>query len=176
MFDEKRIKEAENNVRSFLEDGFLIKVKENIPKVKLILLKNAQESLEMANHAFKNQHHLWTIICSYYSMFYISNAILYDLGYKTADKIVHKVTADALIVFVRNKLKKKLINDYEEAQNDALAIMKADEMIYHFDKEREKRGRIQYSTTETAKHSKAKTSLERARNYYKEMYELIYKH
>jgi uncharacterized protein (UPF0332 family) len=127
----------------------------------------------MANFAFQNQHYLWTIVCSYYSMFYISSAVLYNQGYKTTDKIVHKVTADALIVFVRNKLKKKLISDYEEAQNDALAIMKADEMIYHFDKEREKRGRIQYSTTETAKQSKAKTSLERAREYYKEIYELI---
>ena len=42
---------------------------------------------------------------SYYSMFYIANAVLIKKGYKTGDKIAHKVTADALITIIRSKLK-----------------------------------------------------------------------
>ena len=106
-------------------------------------------------------------------MFYIANAVLFKLGYKIGDKIPHKVTADALIVFVRNKLKKRLLEDYEEAQNEALPGIKADTLIDEFDKERTKRGILQYETTAVEKHSKAVTSLKRAKNFIFEMEKLL---
>ena len=83
----------------------------------------------------------------------MANAVLFRLGYKIGDKIPHKVTVDALIVFVRNKLKKIFLEEYEEAQNEALPGIKADTLIDEFDKERAKRGIFQYETTSVEKQS-----------------------
>ena len=92
--------------------------------------------------------HLWLIVVSYYSMFYVASAVLYKLGHK----IAHKITADALIVYVKDKLKDNLIENYEKASEEALAI--SDNIIQTFDFERSKRSRIQYETTEEIKQSR----------------------
>ncbi|MFH1636887.1 MAG: hypothetical protein ABIB71_00505 [Candidatus Woesearchaeota archaeon] len=113
------------------------------------------------------------LVTSYYSMFYIANAVLFKIGYKVGDKIAHKVTADALIVHVRNKLKKRILEEYEEAKNEALPGIKADTLIDEFDKERSKRGTLQYQTTAVEKHSKAITSLKRAKSFMFEMEKLL---
>ena len=88
---------------------------------------------------------LWVIITAYYSMFYIANAVIYKLGYKTGHKIAHKVTADALIVFARNKLKEALLENFESEKEQALAI--SDSQMENFDFERTKRARFQYHET-----------------------------
>jgi hypothetical protein len=103
----------------------------------------------------------------------MANAILLKLGYKVGNKISHKVTADALIVFVRNKLTKNLLEEYEEEKDKALAGIKSNEIIESFDYELAKRGRIQYETKEIEKHSKAKTSLERAKRFMAEMEKML---
>ena len=59
----------------------------------------------------------------------------------------------------------------EEALN--LAGMKADALIESFDFERNKRGLIQYQTLEIEKKSKAKTSLQRAKELTREMEKLL---
>ncbi len=171
----ERIKEAEKNVREHLRSGMLKKdlFREEIMGV---LQNNAQDSIEIAKFLFENKKSdLWVIVTSYYSMFYIANAVLFKLGYKVGDKNPHKVTADALIVFVRNKLKKELLEEYEEAKSEALAGIKADSLIDEFDKERIKRGILQYETTAVEKHSKSITSLQRAKNFLFEMEKLIAK-
>ena len=94
------------------------------------------------------------------------------MGYKVGEKISHKVTADSLIALVRDKLKGSLIEEYEEMQKEALAGIKADELMQAFDYEREKRGIFQYTTNESAKEAKAKTSLERAKEFVIEMKKL----
>ena len=130
----------------------------------------------MAEHIFSGSiSNLWAIVVSYYSMFYIANAVLYKIGYKVGDKLAHKVTADALIELVRSKLKKSLLEEYENAKEEALELAgaKADELIDSFDKERGKRSIFQYKTTEEIKHSKAKTSLERAKEFSLEMEQLL---
>ncbi|MFH1637283.1 MAG: hypothetical protein ABIB71_02550 [Candidatus Woesearchaeota archaeon] len=173
MLDEKRIKEAEKNVREYIQSGMLKKqpFREEILKV---LKDNANDSLEAAEFLSENsKSDLWIIVTSYYSMFYIANAVLFKIGYKVGDKIAHKVTADALIVHVRNKLKKRLLEEYEEAQNEALPGIKADTLIDEFDKERAKRGTLQYQTTSVEKHSKAITSLKRAKSFIFEMEKLL---
>ena len=146
MLDEKRIKEAESNVKTYLTGGLLKKTgfDQNIFQ---ILRKNAQESLDIANFLHKNKKSsLWIIVDSYYSMFYLANALLHKLCYKVGEKISHKVTADALILFARNKLKQNLIENYEDIRDEALATMKSDELIQYFDFERRKRSFIQYKT------------------------------
>ena len=111
MLSKERIKEAENNVNMYLADGII--KKEQVRKIVYdTYMRNHRESLIVANKLHKeNLSNLWVVVISYYSMFYIANAILYKLGYKIGDKIAHKVTSDALIVFVRKKLKESLIED-----------------------------------------------------------------
>lgn len=109
MLDEKRIQEAESNVQQYLQDGLLRK--QNNETAKAMYVENADLSLETAQKLLalesKEYHpYLWVIVTSYYSMYYIANAILLRLGYKVGDKVSHKVTADAIIIFVKNKLKK----------------------------------------------------------------------
>lgn len=174
MLDKSRIDEAEKNVRRYLEDGLL--TKQTFKKeIFTIFINNAHDSLETAEFLFNNKKSdLWIIVTAYYSMFYVANAVLLRLSYKVGDKIPHKITSDALIVFARNKLKSSLIEEYEEAQSEVLAGIKADTLLDEFDKERAKRSMFQYETTEVEKHSKAKTSLQRAKNFLFEMEKMLH--
>jgi uncharacterized protein (UPF0332 family) len=178
MLDQERIKEAESNVKQYLQDGLLKKQKNDTAKTMYI--ENSDISLQTAQklHTLESKDYdpsLWTIVTSYYSMYYISNAVLLNLGYKVGDKVSHKVTADAIIVFARNKLKKKLIEDYEDTKDDALELMsqRADMILKTLDQEREKRSRFQYQMDEKAKHGKAATSIERAKEFVFEMKKLL---
>src|SRR3989344_7774017 len=171
MLAKDRIKEAETNVKAYLEEGLLKKEILNADALG-ILLKNAQESTKSAEKLNTEKiSDLWVIVCSYYSMFYIANAVLRKLGYKVGEKIAHKVTADALIVYVRGKLKGSLIEEYEATKDEALNLagIKADSLIESFDFEKSKRSSIQYSTDNLEKQSKAKTSLQRAKVFSQEM-------
>lgn len=173
MIDEKRIKEAEINVNNYLREGILKKSKDDL--ALSIYLKNAKDSLKAAKIMNDNSIFLWTIVSSYYSMFYISNAVLLKLGYKIGDKIVHKVTADSLIILAKNKLKSKYLEDYDEAKEEALRIaeIKSDEMIEAFDIERKKRSFIQYQTSQEDISKKAKISFKRAQEFLFEMESLL---
>lgn len=176
MLSKERISEAKSNVSQYLKEGMLKKITINEPSVKKILVNNCSESLTVAETLSKsNISNLWIIVCSYYSMYYIANAVLYELGYKVGDKVSHKVTADALIIYAIKKLTESLVEDYEEAKSEALEISgnKAEALIEHFDFEREKRSRFQYSTSETVLKSKAQTSLERAKKFVFEMKKLL---
>ncbi len=178
MLSEKRLKEAEDNVRTYISDGLLRKIPKQDLNVKQIMLMNSEESLRVAELLFNNNHsYLWTVVCSYYSMFYIANAVLYELGLKIGDKIVHKVTAEALIVHIRNKLAKTLLEDYEKSKEEALQVAKleSEELIQSFDSEQTKRAIFQYGMTEIVIKGKAQTSLERAKKFVFEMGKLVKK-
>ena len=171
MLSNERIKEAESSVRSYLTDGLLKK-----EKLKSIVfdtyLRNNRESLLVARKLFnENLSNLWVVVISYYSMFYIANAMLYKLGYKVGSKVAHKVTSDALIVFVRNKLKDNLIENYELAIGEALML--SDNFLQNYDFERVKRSAFQYESTEEVKTAKAKISLDRAEQFSKEIEKLL---
>jgi len=76
---------------------------------------------------------------------------------------------------VRGKLKDSLIEEYEETKEEALNLagIKADALIESFEFERKKRSLIQYKTIEIEKRSKAETSLQRAKEFTKEMEKLL---
>jgi uncharacterized protein (UPF0332 family) len=171
----ERITEAEENVRTYIAEGLLKRQRED----KVIAERyasNARESLDIADLIFTaGKSPLWVIVCSYYSMYYIANGVLRSLGYAVGRKISHKITADALVVFVRGRLRKRLLEDFEEAQAEAseLAELRADEIVQHFDMEKEKRSIFQYDMTEVVKRSKAETSLKRAKEFVAEMEKLL---
>ena len=76
MLDHQRIHEAEKNVRDYLQSGMLKKHPYR-EEIVTVLLNNANDSMEIAE--FLTEHKksdLWIIVTSYYSMFYIANAIL----------------------------------------------------------------------------------------------------
>ncbi|MEK6846410.1 MAG: hypothetical protein AABY26_06635 [Nanoarchaeota archaeon] len=171
MLSEERIREAEKNVKSYVQDGLIIKEPfRNV--VYDTYLRNHRESVIVAKRLFsENLSNLWVVVISYYSMFYIANALLYKLGYKVGDKVAHKVTSDALIVFVRHKLKSSLILDYELASSEALTL--SDNLLHNYDLERTKRSIFQYETTEEIKSAKAETSLTRAEDFGTEIEKLL---
>ena len=173
MIDEKRITEARNNFEKYLEEGFIKKSYNQTAQD--IFFKNAYDSLKASQILLENKIPLWTIVSSYYAMFYMANSVLLKLGYKTGDKIVHKVTADALIYIIRPKLKKQILEDYEEIKEQALQIaeIKSDELVLNFDYERNKRNYIQYQTAKQDIRNKAKTSLSRAKEFLFEMEKLL---
>ena len=171
MLNSERVNVARRNVTTYLNERLLKKSDFN-PLVFTTYVRNHRESLEVAKELYKLKiSDLWVIVSSYYSMFYIANAMLYKLGYKVGHKIAHRVTADALIVFIRDKLTDALIESYELAGDEALEL--SDSHIENFDFERVKRSRLQYETTEEIKRSKAETSLRRAEEFSMELEKLL---
>ena len=178
MLDDRRIKEAESNVKQYLRDGLL--KKQTNETAKAMYLENTDLSLQTAQKLLSLESkdyylYFWVIVTSYYSMYYIANAVLLNFGYKVGNKVSHKVTADALIVFVRNKLEKQFLEEYENLKEDALELMsqKADALLKNLDYEREKRSKFQYQMDEKAKREKALTSLERGKDFVFEMKKLL---
>jgi uncharacterized protein (UPF0332 family) len=175
MIDKKRIEEAKNNFDIYLREG-LIKKERNEAAFNTYI-KNSDLSLKLAEKLMNDElnPYLWVVVCSYYSMFYMANAVLLKLGYKTSHKIVHKVTSDALIVLVMNKLKKELLEEYEKIRDDALEIAsaKAEDIIENYSFEMDKRSKFQYEMSEEIKLEKAKTSLARAKEFVFEMKKLF---
>lgn len=175
MLENKRIEEAKSNMKNYLAEGIISK--ERFRQLVFdTYMKNHRESLNLAEKVYnENLSNLWAVVISYYSMFYLANAVLYKQGFKVGSKLAHKVTADALIEFVRKKLKDTLLEDYEAAKEEAQEItqQKADMIIDSFDRERDKRSIFQYETTEEIKSSKAKTSLLRAKQFSIEMEKLL---
>ena len=117
-------------------------------------------------------------------LFYVlvANAVLLNFGYKVGDRISHKVTNDALIVFVREKLKSCCLEDFEAVKTEAHQMMNisnpvnfADDIIESFELEKNKRANFQYNTGSkfTQLKSKSKTSLDRAKNFIDEMKKLL---
>jgi len=176
MIDKKRVDEAKGNFDTYLREGLLNKDKNEA--AFSTYLKNSELSLRVAEKLMEDNElksWLWVVIISYYSMFYIANAVLLNLGYKISDKIVHKVTMDSLIVLVLPRLKKELIEEYEKIQEDALeiALAKAENIIENYDYELGKRSKFQYEMSEEIKKQKARTSLDRAKEFVFEMRKLI---
>ncbi|HLD04384.1 MAG TPA: hypothetical protein VJG90_01570 [Candidatus Nanoarchaeia archaeon] len=175
MIDAKRRKGAEQNFVRYLREG-LIK-KERNETAKFMYMKNADLSLGLAGECMNSalKPYLWVVVISYYSMFYIANAVLLELGYKTGDKVVHKVTNEALIVLVMDKLKKDLLEEYQAAKGDALEIasIKSEELVTFYELEMGKRSRFQYEMAESVQEQKAGTSLKRAKEFIFEMKKLL---
>ena len=175
MIDEKRKNEAQSNFSRYLQEGLLKKEHNELAMNKY--LENADLSLKTANELMQSplKPYLWVIVTSYYSMFYMANAVLLSYGYKTQDKIAHKVTSDALIFLVLDKLRKELLEDYEAIQKDALEIAstKAESVIESYSLELDKRSRFQYNMLEQTKEAKAQTSLKRASEFVFELKKLL---
>lgn len=172
--DEKRIEIAEKNFRNYLNEGKIKKVDLFNELVYNTYLRNARESLNVANQLFESKiSSLWVVVTSYYSMFYMACTYLYKLGYKAGDEIVHQVVNESLIVQGRHKIKNHLLESYSEEKDKALVIV--DNYLDNYEKEKGKRASFQYQTTEEIKENKAKTSLNRAKEFIELIREILEK-
>lgn len=80
MLSDERVKEAESCVKVYLDDGMLKKEKFR-SIVFETYIRNNRESLLVSRKLFsENLSNFWVVVISYYSMFYIANALLYKLG------------------------------------------------------------------------------------------------
>lgn len=194
MLDEKKLKEAENRVKQFIREG-IIKSKGKAEYVDFFI-KNADDSIDSAKALFelstnpKKQESvgftsfnglLWVVNASYYSMFYMARALLENEGIKIkADFSIHAATFDAMIYYfyLTGKLQKEFLEDFIEAKEDAAELLgkqKADELMENYFFEKEKRGTFTYDMGTVLVQSKAKTSLERAQKFRREIKKIINK-
>ena len=190
----KKLKEAENRVKQYQNDG-IIKTKGK-PEHVDFFLKNADDSVDSAKALFELSTDpekqkflgftnfnglLWVVNASYYSMFYMTRALLENEGIKIkTDLSIHAVIFDNLVsyFYLTGKLQKELLNDFIEAKEDAAELLgkqKADELIEEYFFEKKKRGTFTYNMGEILIKSKAKTSLERAQKFRRELKKIIMK-
>ena len=81
MLSSERIKKAEYNVKRHLSNGLIKKDNEFDEKILNSYIEKSYESLDVSKYLFENKFSpLWITVTSYYSMYYISNALLYKLG------------------------------------------------------------------------------------------------
>ncbi len=194
MLDDKKLKEAENRVKQYLSEEIIrTKVK---PEHTTFFLKNADDSLDAAKALFEISSDaekqkflgftsfnglLWVVNASYYSMFYMARALLENEGVKIkTDLSVHTVTFDTVVAlfYLTGKLQKEFLEDFVEAKENAAALLgkqKADELIEDYFFEKGKRGTFTYEMGEILVKSKAKTSLERAQKFRRELKKIIMK-
>ena len=194
MLEDKKLKEAENRVKQYQNDG-IIKTKAR-PEHVDFFLKSADDSVDSAKALFElstdteKQKYLgftsfngllWVVNASYYSMFYMARALLENEGIKIkTDLSIHAVTFDTLIsyFYLTGRLQKELLKDFIEAKEDAAELLgkqKADELIEEYFFEKKKRGTFTYDMGEILVRSKAKTSLERAQKFRRELKKIITK-
>jgi len=186
MITDKEIKIIESNIRNYEREGYF--KKGNYQHLTEFYLKNAKKTFQTADALLQISEnveikkklgllddfetYLWVVTSSYYSMFYMVNALLSEKGYKLGDKIVHKVASDVFyFYFVKNnKIARELFDIYEEAKGDALDLInyseQAQKLFQDLENEREKRHRFQYDMTENIKKGYAQTSLKRAKDFF----------
>src|SRR3989338_3016150 len=192
MLEDKKLKEAENRVKQYQNDG-VIKTKGK-PEHVDFFIKNADDSidsakalLELSTNSEKRKSLgftnfnglLWVVNASYYSMFYMARALLENAGIKLkADLSIHALTFDALVYYfyLTGKLQKQLFEFYVAAKEDVAELLgqqRAGAMIQEYFYEKRKRASFTYETGEHAIESKAKTSLQRATKFNKEIRRMI---
>ena len=192
MLDEKKLKETESRVKRFISEG-IIKTKEK-PEHADFFLKNADDSIDSAKALFelstdgeKQQSLgftsfnglLWVVNASYYSMFYMARALLEIGGIKIKTSLsIHAVTFDAVIYYfyLTGKLQKEFLEEFIEAKEDAAELLgkqKADELMEGYFFEKNKRSTFTYDMGSVLVQSKAKTSLERAQKFRREIKKII---
>ncbi|HLD06096.1 MAG TPA: hypothetical protein VJC16_01000 [Candidatus Nanoarchaeia archaeon] len=192
MLDEKKLKEAESRIKRFISEG-IVKSKGK-PEHVDFFMKNADDSIDSAKALFElSTNHekqeslgfttfnglLWVVNAGYYSMFYMARALLENGGIKIkADLSIHAVTFDAMIYYfyLTGKLQKEFLEDFIEAKEDAAEILgkqKADELMEDYFFEKKKRGAFTYDMGTVLVKSKAKTSLERAQKFRRELKKII---
>lgn len=135
---------------------------------------NLSKNLEVKRELGANDEDTFysaTISHAYYSIFYSAKAILLTEGLVTKAPEIHKKTFDLFkSTYVdTGKLDLELLKIYKEM------IVRADELLGLFQKEKWKRGHFTYKTIVEANIPFAEESLENARKFAQNIFEVIRK-
>lgn len=108
---------------------------------------------------------------SYYCIFYSAKAILIKYGIKTEAPEVHKKTVEAFERYLveTGKLDVELLKIYKQM------LVRADELLGIFSKEKRKRGEFTYQKLPQANKEPAKESLDNAMLFFKHINKIIRK-
>ncbi len=195
MLDAKKIEEIKSRTKKLIAEGTITKGTSKKEDIEFFL-ENSQKSLSSAQLLYEvstnkkmqeatNQKDfdgfLWVVNASYYSIFYIARALLEKDGIKLkGDASIHMLAFDALAhyFYFTGRLQKQLMEAYAEAEKEATELLgqkRAHELIENYFDEKDKRGKFTYHMGEKALQSKAKTSLDRAKNFFHEMRILLQK-
>lgn len=182
MLDEKGIniikKESENLIREGkikrgekgrFTEFFLNNSKNSFDSAKLLFETSNNKELQknLGYQGFNG--YLWVINSSYYSMFYMTRALLEKDGVKIkSDQSIHLSVFNAFVYYfyLTGKIEKKIIEELQVAGEEASELMgkeKSKGLINDYYNEKEKRGRFTYEMGEIAIQNKADTSLKRAK-------------
>lgn len=172
IFIETLIKEGKiRKEKGGFTEFFLNNSKNSLNSAKLLFKASTDEILQENIGMPKFDGFLWVINSSYYSMFYLARAMIENRGIKIdTDDSIHATVLNALIYYFYStgKLEKKIIEDFEEAEkefSETTGRKQAKKLIEEYSSERKKRGDFTYEMGLVAMENKAKTSLERAKNF-----------
>jgi uncharacterized protein (UPF0332 family) len=203
VLDTKKIEEIRKQVPKLLDDGILVK-KDEHQKLVPFYMELVMDSLHSAQLLYKVstdsklqslvgfpnlKGFLWVINASYYSMFYMANALLASSTIKIKSEMgVHSLTFKAFTYYfyLTNKISKKYVEEFFEALQDSEELLgkeeiikkaeeKAKGLVLDLNLEREKRRTFTYQLEKTRIEAKAKTSLERAKHFFQEVERMMEK-
>jgi len=174
MKNEKEVKIIESNIQIYLKDGLF--KRGEYAHLTEFYLRTAKKTLQTSDALMQVSEsnelkgklgllgdfetYLWVVTTSYYSMFYIVNALLSKNGIRIGDKIAHKVASDVFYFYFikNNKIAKELFEIYEEAKGSAMDLIhyseQAEKLFQSLEYEREKRHKFQYQKNDAPPHLK----------------------
>jgi uncharacterized protein (UPF0332 family) len=112
------------NIDKCLKEGYLIKIKSNQKDLIKKEMKEAQYDLEKAKESFEEEDFKWCIVKAYYSMFHISKALLFKLGYKEKKHFA--------VGIVLEELNKDGKLEIEYVNNFKAALSSREDADYHY--------------------------------------------
>jgi uncharacterized protein (UPF0332 family) len=178
MLEDEKIKESSRIIKKLISEGKITK-----PKIGSVdfFIEKSKQSISVASRLLELEDEegltadMWVINASYYSIFFAATALLAKFNHKIdSEQGIHKLTYHAIVHYFfaeDKKLEKHFIEEYKDAAQEAeellqLSEKKAEQMINDFDNEITKRKIFTYDLGRTAEKNKAKTSLERAKNFF----------
>ena len=112
----------------------------------------------------------WVIVCSYYSIFHATQALLGMQGVKITNRLHYAtLVAFAKHFIINNELAEELFLIYEDAES------KASELLHIFEEEKEKRGLFQYHRLSRSNLEPAKESIGNAKVFLQAVQEVLKK-
>ena len=195
MITDQDIKESRNIIQKLIQEGLILPSDQ---KYVDFFLKKAEQSLQTAQSIFKMSQepdlkeslqlplsyegYMWTINAAYYTMFYAGTALLAKYNHcLKIDKGVHPLTYHALVYYFLDndkKLSKHILEQYQQAENEAAELLQAAEQeareqIETIKFELSKRREFTYEMGKIAERNKAETSIKRAESFLMLIKELI---
>ncbi|MBI2138671.1 HEPN domain-containing protein [Candidatus Woesearchaeota archaeon] len=185
MLEDRQKRESSHVIKMLMSEGLVIKPKSGTGE---FFMEKSRQSLATASRLLELEKEeslpslMWVINASYYSMFFAATALLAGYGKKIdREQGIHRLTYHALVHFFiveDNKLAKHFIDQYREAIEQAEELLRlgnqgAERLIADFSSEMRKRKIFTYELGEIAERKKAEASLERAKNFVREVESML---